>query len=88
MPLLATDLEAFPAPLPMMASGGERGKHPQGGGHSHDGHQPPSHRARMDVATGSTSLLTTWGFTLCCWLVGPSCHGSDPCLLTSVGLLL
>jgi hypothetical protein len=47
---LATDIETRPALLPVMASGGDRGKHPWGGDPSHDGHQPSSHRARIDPA--------------------------------------
>jgi hypothetical protein len=65
MPFLAADLEACPAPSTMMASGGDNGKHPWGGAPGHDGHQSPSHRVRMDVATDWASLSTRWGFTPC-----------------------
>jgi hypothetical protein len=36
MPFLATDLEARPASLPVMASDGDCGKRPWGGSPSHD----------------------------------------------------
>jgi hypothetical protein len=52
MPILATDIDARPAPLPVMTSDGDRGKCPWGGGPSHDGCQPSCHRARADATPG------------------------------------
>jgi hypothetical protein len=37
--VLTTDIEARPAPLLMMASGGDHDKRPWSGGPNHDGHQ-------------------------------------------------
>jgi hypothetical protein len=52
---LATDLETCPAPLPMMASGGDHSNRPSGGSPRHDGHQPSFRRARMDASSSQTS---------------------------------
>jgi hypothetical protein len=62
MPFLDTDLEARPAPLPLMDSDRDPNKRPWGGGPSHDGRQPPSRRARIGAAPGRASSLTRWGF--------------------------
>jgi hypothetical protein len=43
MSFLAADIQARLARLPMMASGGDRDKHPWGRAPSYDGRQPPSH---------------------------------------------
>jgi hypothetical protein len=89
IPFLTADLEARAAPLPVMFSGGDRGKHPRGGGSSHDGRQPLSRRARMDTAPSRASSLPRWGFTLCWRLpVLASYHSIDLHLLIAVGLLL
>jgi hypothetical protein len=58
MPFLTADLEARPTLLLMMASGGDRDKHPWGGTPSHDGRQLPSHRERVDAAPDQASSLT------------------------------
>jgi hypothetical protein len=73
-PFLVADLEVCPAPLPVMASGGDRGKRPRGGGSSHDGRQPPSCRARMDAAPGQASSLARWCFTLHWRFCGPTSY--------------
>jgi hypothetical protein len=84
MPFLAR-----PAPLPIMATGGEPDKHPWHGDPSHDSHQPPFRRAKKDIAPGRASSSTQWGFTLRRRLPRlASCHSADLRLLTGVGLLL
>jgi hypothetical protein len=55
MPFLPANIEACPTLLLMMASGGDRGKRPWGGGPNHVGRQLPSCRARTDVAPGQAS---------------------------------
>jgi hypothetical protein len=55
MLILAADNEARPTLLLMMASGRDHGKHPWGGGPSHDDRQLPSCRVRMEAALGQAS---------------------------------
>jgi hypothetical protein len=89
MLFLASDVEARPAPLLVMASCGGHGKGPWGGRPSHDGHQPSSHYARMDAALDWASSSARWGFTPYWWLSGlSSCRGADSRLSTGVGLFL
>jgi hypothetical protein len=88
-PFLTTDLEAHPAPLPVMASGRGHGKHLWGGGSCHDGHKLLSHRVWMGASPSRASPSTRWGFTLRQRLpLLASYHGADLCMLIGVGLLL
>jgi hypothetical protein len=86
-PFLTADLEARPAPLPVMASGGDHDKHPCGGSPCHDGRQLLSHRAWIDASSSQASPWVRWGFTLCRCLPGlASCRDVGLCMLIGVGL--
>jgi hypothetical protein len=49
MPILAADVEAQPAPLPVMASGGDHGKHPWGGAAMMAVNHHPVEQGRMST---------------------------------------
>jgi hypothetical protein len=55
MSFLEANIEARPASLLVMASGGDHDKRPWGKVPSHDGHQSRSRQARMDAALGWAS---------------------------------
>jgi hypothetical protein len=79
---LTADLQARPAPLLVRASGGDHDKRPWDESPGHDGHQPPSHRARIDVSSSRASPLARWGFTRRRLFLGlASCCGVDLSLL-------
>jgi hypothetical protein len=87
LPFLAADLEPRPAPLLVMASGGEQGKHPWGGSPSRDDRRPTDQgRTPLSVEHHQWS---SWVFTLCRCLPGlASCHDISLYLLIRVGLHL
>jgi hypothetical protein len=62
MPFLASDLDACPAPLLVMARNGDHRKPPLSEGPSSSGQQLPSHRARMDAGPDWALSSTRWGF--------------------------
>jgi hypothetical protein len=85
-PFLTADLDARPAPLPAMASGGDHIMHPFGGSLHPNGHQPPSYRARIDASSSRALPLTRWGFTLWRRLPWLASHYTSLYLLIGVGL--
>jgi hypothetical protein len=89
VPFLASDLEACPTPLLVMARDGDCGKHPWSEGSSHDGRQPPTHWAQTDTGLDWALSLTRWGFSLCRRLTGlASPEDADRCWMVDVVLLL
>jgi hypothetical protein len=58
LPSLSTDTGAHPAPLPVMASGGDRGKHPYGGSTRHDNcHCHPTEQGQTPPSAGHLHWL-------------------------------
>jgi hypothetical protein len=89
LPFLTIDLEARPAPLPVMDCGRDHDKRPWGRSPHRNGRQPPSRGARMDASFNRAPPLAKWGFTLCRCLPGlASCHDVDLFLLIGLGLHL
>jgi hypothetical protein len=64
-PSLATDLEARPAPLPVMSGGGDHSERGCGGSPHRDHCQPSSCRERIDASSSRASESARWVFTLC-----------------------
>jgi hypothetical protein len=86
---LTSNLEACPAPLLVMARDGDLGEHPWGEGSNHDGRQPPTRWARMDIGPDRASSLTWWGFSLRQRLPRlVSCDDANRGLMEDVGFLL
>jgi hypothetical protein len=64
-PFLTTDLEACPAPLPMVASGGDHDKRYYSGSPRHNCHQLSSRRARTHASSPRALPSVGYVFNLC-----------------------
>jgi hypothetical protein len=88
-PFLAIDLEARPAPLPMMASWGDHDKRPCSGNPNDNNRWPSSCRARTGASSSRASPSVRWGFSMCQRLPGlAALCDVGLCLLIGAGFLL